>query len=123
MKKRAIVAAIVLGIFLIQLCMVIRVPDWGFNSPFPFTILRSFQMPLILVVCAALSVIPTRSASERTPLYLIIGACAVQIVAIIVMLWLGEPKLVMLVLLLNAFIAAEFLLYGYVSLYVCNDSI
>lgn len=97
----------------VQFCIVIRVPDWGFNSPFPFTILRSFQMPVILGVCAALSLVPTRSATGRTPLYSIVAACAVQIIAIIAMLWLSEPKLVMLVLLLNAFIAAEFLLYGY----------
>jgi len=97
----------------VQFCAVVRVPSWGVNNPFPFTALRSIEMPLVLGASAAIFLFSKRSAAMRTPTYSIVAVCAAQIVTVEVMLWLGEPSLILLVMALNAFLAAQFLIFGY----------
>ncbi|MBF6571098.1 MAG: hypothetical protein IVW54_19710 [Candidatus Binataceae bacterium] len=110
--KTRIFATIVSAIFLIQLYLLHSRPWWGPESRFPMTLVRSIAMPAALGGTAILAILSAKSTVQRNLLYSIIIACAGQAVTVKLMLWLYQPALVMLILLLNAFIAFQFLRYG-----------
>jgi hypothetical protein len=112
-KRTAILSAITLVIFFSQFYLINQVPRWGLRSPFPFTVLRSIALPILTGTIGALGLSFTRERTRRRTLYLIIFASAAELIAIEAMVRRRSPRPEMLVLFLNAFIAAQFLGYGY----------
>lgn len=102
----------VLGLFVLQFWLVYRAPSWGWNNPFPFTILRSVEMPILIAISASVAAFLTESMTQRQILYWIIAGSAVEIVAVEAMVSLSQPVLVLPVLLLNALIAIQFIRYA-----------
>jgi hypothetical protein len=102
----------VLALFALQFGLVYRVPYWGLRSQFPFSVLRSVEMPLVLAVGFATMVFSTKSVTERRLFYSVIGASLAEIVTIKVMLWLSQPLLLLVVFFLNAFMTVQILRYG-----------
>ena len=102
----------VLAIFALQFWLVYRVPYWGLRSEFPFSVLRSVEMPLVLAVGFAAMVFSAKSETERRLFYSVIGASLAEIVTIKAMLWLDQPLLLLVVLFLNAFMTVQILRYG-----------
>ena len=102
----------VLAIFALQFALVYRVPYWGLRSEFPFSVLRSVEMPIVLAVGFAVMAFSAKSVTERRLFYSIIGASLAQTVTIKMMLWLDQPLLLLLVFLLNAFMTVQILRYG-----------
>ena len=110
--KTGIYIALGLLLFALQLSLVYRVPFWGLRSPFPYSILRSLEIPILLGVSGAVSAFISKSVAERRLFYSITAASVAEIVTIKAMLWLGQPLLVLLVFILNDFVAIQFLRYG-----------
>ena len=106
------IATIVLVILTVEVWLLSEQPFWGLNSPFPFTVLRTVKLPLVIGIGAVLAAMASRSAAERRMLYSITAASVVEIAVVEVMVWLGRPALLILVLLLNAFVTFQFLRYG-----------
>jgi len=102
----------VLAIFALQFALVYRVPYWGLRSEFPYSVLRSVEMPLVLAIGFAVMVFSAKSVTERRLFYSVIGASLAQIVTIKAMLWLGQPLLLLVVFFLNAFMTVQILRYG-----------
>ena len=102
----------VLAIFALQFALVYRVPYWGLRSEFPFSVLRSVEMPIVLAVGFAVMVFSAKSVTERRLFYSVIGASLAEIVTIKAMLWLDQPLLLLVVLFLNAFMTVQILRYG-----------
>ena len=114
--ERLITAVGVLAFFVPQFWLAYGQPAWGLDSPFPFTILRSLQMPILLGLSAAALAWASKSPSERMLLYSVVAASLAEIVTIEAMLWLHQPLLVPAVFMLNAFMAVQFLRFGVSSL-------
>lgn len=110
--KTGIYALGLLAVFALQFALVYRIPYWGLRSPFPFTILRSVEMPIVLGLCGVVSVFSAKSAAERRLLYSFTGASVAEIVTIKAMLWLSQPLLMLLVFFLNGFMTVQLLRYG-----------
>lgn len=110
--KTGIYISLGLLVFALQFALAYRIPYWGLRSPFPYTVLRSTQMPILLCLCGAVSAFSAKSVPERRLFYWIIAASLAEIVTIKAMLWLNQPLLVVLVFFLNAFITVQFLRYG-----------
>jgi hypothetical protein len=111
-KRTLILTSFVLAVFLLQIWLVAREPSWGLYSPFPFTILRSVKMPVVIGGAAALTLLGTKASTERRLLLSIIAASIVEIVAIEAIVSVGAVLAAILVLALNAFIMLQFLRYG-----------
>jgi hypothetical protein len=111
-SKVAIWITLGVAIFALQFWLVYRVPYWGLRSEFPYSVLRSVQMPILLTVGFAVMVFSAKSATERRLFYSVIGASLAQIVTIKAMLWLDQPLLLLLVFFLNAFMTVHILRYG-----------
>jgi hypothetical protein len=101
-----------LALFALQFGLVYRVPHWGLRSEFPFSVLRSVEMPLVLAVGFVAMVFSAKSETERRLFYSVIGASLAEIVTIKAMLWLDQPLLLLVVLFLNAFMTVQILRYG-----------
>ncbi len=110
--KTGIYIALGLLLFALQISLVYRVPFWGLTSPFPYSILRSIEMPILLGVSGAVSAFSAQSLAERRLFYPIIAASVAEIVTIKAMLWLSQPLLVLLVFILNDVMAIQLLRYG-----------
>ncbi len=110
--RTGIYIALGLLVFALQFALAYRVQYWGLRSPFPFTILRSVAMPILLGLCGAVSAFSAKCAAERRLFYSVIAASLAEIVTIKAMLWLSQPLLVLLVFFLNAFMTVQFLRYG-----------
>ena len=80
-----------LAVFLLQFCAVYQAPRWGSNSPFPFTILRSIEMPVLIGVSAGVAAFLAGSATERKLLYSITVASLLQIGTIRAMVSASQP--------------------------------
>lgn len=98
-------------VFALQFLFAYRAPSLGLKSPFPYTILRSVKMPILLGLCGVVSAFSAKSVPERRLFYTVIAASLAEIVTIKAMLWLGQPFLVLLVFFLNALITVQFLRY------------
>jgi len=110
--KTGIYIALGLLLFALQFSLIYRVPSWGLMSPFPYSILRSIEIPILLGVTGAVSAYSAKSLPERKLFYSVAGASVAEIVTIKAMLWLSQPLLVLMVFILNDFIAIQFLRYG-----------
>jgi hypothetical protein len=110
--KTGIYIALGLLLFALQISLVYRVPFWGLRSPFPYSILRSIEIPILLGVSGAVSAFSAKSLAEQRLFYSIMAASVAEIVTIKAMLWLGESLLVLLVFILNDVVAIQFLRYG-----------
>lgn len=102
----------VLALFALQFALVYQVPYWGLRSPFPFSVLRSVEMPLVVGVCCAVAVFSTKSVAERRLLYPVIAASVGEIVATKGMVWFNQSLLLLVVFLLNGFMTVQLLRYG-----------
>jgi hypothetical protein len=110
-----------LALFALQFALVYRVPYWGLRSPFPFAILRSVEMPIVLGLGCALAAVSTKSAAERKFLYSVIEGSLAEIVTIKAMVLFSQPLLLLVVFFLNAFMTVQLLRYG-ISLYELNGT-
>lgn len=99
------------AVFALQFALACRVPYWGLRSPFPYTVLRSIQMPVVLGLGSAIAALGTKSVAERRLFYSVIAASVMEIVIIKAMLWLDQPLLVLLVFSLNGFMTVQLLRY------------
>ncbi len=99
-------------LFALQFWLVYQVPFWGLRSPFPYSILRSVEIPILLGVSGTVSAFMSKSVAERRLFFSITAAGVAEIVTIKAMLWLSQPLLVLLVFILNDFVAIQFLRYG-----------
>ncbi len=104
--------ALGLLLFALQFWLIYQEPFWGLRSPFPYSILRSIEIPILLGVSGAVSAFSTKSLTERRLFYSLPASSVAEIVTIKAMLWLGQPLLVLLVLILNDVMAIQFLRYG-----------
>jgi len=112
-RRTIAIAAFVSVILTGEIWLLSGQPFWGLNSPFPFTVLRTVDLPLVIGIGAVLAAMASRSAAQRRMLYSITAASVVEIVVVEIMVRLGEPALLLLVLLLNAFVKFQFLRYGW----------
>src|SRR5260370_42082811 len=110
--KTGIYIALGLLLFALQFWLVYQVPFWGLRSPFPYSILRSVEIPILLGVSGAVSAFSTKSLAERRLFYSVIAASVADIVTIKAMLWLSQPLLVLLIVILHDFVAIHFLGYA-----------
>ena len=110
--KTGIYVALGLLLFALQVWLVYQVPFWGLRSPFPYSILRSIEIPIVLGFSGALSAVSAKSTAERKLFYSVIAASVAETVTIKAMLWFSQPLLVFLVFIWNDFIAIQFLRYG-----------
>ncbi len=111
--ERLLTALGVLAFFVPQFWLAHSQPSWGLYSPFPFTIQRSIEQPILLGLSAAvLAWGKSVSLSQRKLLYSIIAASIAEIVTIRAMLWFHQPLLLLAVFLLNAFMAVQLLRFG-----------
>jgi hypothetical protein len=101
------------GVFLVQLVLVARQPNLGLSGPFPFAILSSIRPPLLAGTVAVLALLFTKPAVGRLALFGVLAVSVIEIGVIKAMLWLNEPMLILVILVLNALLAVEFLNYGY----------
>ncbi|MGA8645051.1 hypothetical protein [Candidatus Binatus sp.] len=110
--KTGIYVALGLLLFALQLWLVYPVPFWGLRSPFPYSILRSIEFPILLGVSGVVSALSAKSLAERRLFYSIVAASVAEIVTVKIMVWFSQPLLVLLVFIWNDFIAIQFLRYG-----------
>jgi hypothetical protein len=111
-RRTVVIAAFVLAYLILAVWLLSREPSWGFYSPFPFTVLRSLGLPLVLGIGAAPLAIASKSAVERRLHCSIVVAAVVEIVTIKIMGWLDQPAFLIAVLLLNGFMLFQILRYG-----------
>jgi hypothetical protein len=111
-KITVVIAGIVVANLILTFCLLFRQPFWGLNGPFPFTVLRSVRLPLVMGIGSALVAVTSKSAIERKRLYFISIAAIAQIIVVKGMLWLDQPLLIILVLMLANFMAYQMLQYG-----------
>ena len=110
--KLSLMVSLVTVLFLLQILVLNHYPSWWTQSHFPMTILGSVIMPTVLGITAGLAIVFSHAEVQRRLLYSIIVACVIELVATKIMLWLHQPAVVILVLLMNAFITVQFLRYG-----------
>ena len=99
-------------VFALQFAVAYQVPSLGLWSPFPYSVLRNVEMPIMLGVCGAVGAFSAKSLVERMLFYSVTAASLAEIVVIKAMLWLGQPWLMFAVFFLNAFMTVQFLRYG-----------
>jgi hypothetical protein len=109
--KTGIYITLGLILFAVQFALAYQVPSWGLRSPFPFTILRSVEIPILLGFCGVVSAFSAKSLAERRLFYSVIAASLAEFVTIKAMLWLSQPLLVLMVFFLNAFMTVQLLRY------------
>jgi hypothetical protein len=107
-------AYIALGLFVfaLQFALAYQQPSLGLWSPFPFSVLRSIEMPILLCVAGAVSAFSAKSLVERKLFYSVIAASLAEIAIIKAMVWLDQPLLMLAIFSLNAFMTVQFLRYG-----------
>ena len=114
MRQLKTEAYIALGLFVfaLQFALAYQQPSLGLWSPFPFSVLRSIEMPILLCVAGAVSAFSAKSLVERKLFYSVIAASLAEIAIIKAMVWLGQPLLMLAIFSLNAFMTIQFLRYG-----------
>jgi hypothetical protein len=101
-----------LTVFALQLALAYQVPHLGLTSPFPFTILRSFRMPIFVGIWAGLAALFAKSWLERKLFYSVVIASAAELVTVATMVSLAQPLLMLVIFFLNAFMTVQLLKYG-----------
>jgi len=99
-------------VFALQFAVAYQEPSLGLWSPFPYSVLRSIEMPILLGVCGVVSAFSAKSSVERRLFYSVIAASLAEIVTIKAMLWLGQPLLMLAIFFFNAFMTVQLLRYG-----------
>jgi hypothetical protein len=110
--KIGIYIALGLLVFVLQFALAYKEPSLGLWSPFPYSVLRNVEMPIMLAVCGAVGAFSAKSLVERMLFYSVTAASLAEIVVIKAMLWIGQPWLMLAVFFLNAFMTVQFLRYG-----------
>ena len=101
-----------LALFVLQFLIAFHQPSWGLHSPFPYSVIRSPQMPLLMGLSAAAAIFMTENSRERWILGWIVAAAVFEILIIEAMLDWQQPILIVPVLAANAFMAVQFIRYS-----------
>ena len=101
-----------LALFAVQLVIALRTPSLGLYSPFPFSTLRSFTMPIVVGATAAASFLMTTDHHQKRILGSILIAALCEILIVELMLKSEEPLFMIVVFALNSFMAVQFISYS-----------
>jgi hypothetical protein len=101
-RSTLLITLIVLVTVIYQVWLISRVSDWGLNGPYPFTILRSFQLPVLMALIGIYGIFAFKPPDQRRPMYWFAAIGGLEVAIVASMRWYNPPSLVLVILGLNA---------------------